>query len=84
MKDNIIDFEGCKEQSEEVLQALQKEYLEPQMSEEQLYRLRMRMEDAKRENRKDRNRIRVTRLAATAAARYCSTLGWKFVTQGIV
>ena len=68
MKDNIIDFEGCKEQSEEVLQALQKEYLEPQMSEEQLNRLRMRMEDAKRENRKDRNRIRVTRLAATAAA----------------
>lgn len=68
MKDNIIDFEGCKEQSEEVLQALQKEYLEPQMSEEQLNRLKMRMEDAKRENRKDRNRIRVTRLAATAAA----------------
>ena len=68
MKDNIIDFEGCKEQSEEVLQALQKEYLDPQMSEEQLNRLRMRMEDAKRENRKDRNRIRVTRLAATAAA----------------
>ena len=68
MKDNIMDFESCKEQSEEVLQALQKEYLEPQMSEEQLNRLRMRMEDAKRENRKDRNRIRVTRLAATAAA----------------
>ena len=68
MKDNIIDFEGCKEQSEEVLQALQKEYLEPQMSEEQLNRLKMRMDDAKRENRKDRNRIRVTRLAATAAA----------------
>lgn len=68
MKDNIIDFESCKEQSEEVLQALQKEYLELQMSEEQLNRLKMRMEDAKRENRKDRNRIRVTRLAATAAA----------------
>ena len=68
MKDNIIDFEGCKEQSEEVLQALQKEYLEPQMSEEQLNRLKMRMEVAKQENRKDRNRIRVTRLAATAAA----------------
>ena len=68
MKDNIMDFESCKEQSEEVLQALQKEYLEPQMSEEQLNRLKMRMEVAKQENRKDRNRIRVTRLATTAAA----------------
>lgn len=67
MKDNIIDFESYKEQSEEMLQALQKEYLEPQMSEEQLNRLKMRMEDAKRENRKDRKRVRVVRFAATAA-----------------
>ena len=68
MNDNIINFESCKEQSEEVLQSLQKEYLEPQMSEEQLNRLKMRMEDAKRENRKDKSRVRVARLAATAAA----------------
>ena len=35
MKDNIIDFEGCKEQSEEVLQALQKEYLDVRRTAEQ-------------------------------------------------
>lgn len=68
MKDSIVKFDDYIEQSEEVLQSLQKEYLEPRMSEEQLNRLKMRMEDAKRENRKDRNRTRFTRLAATVAA----------------
>lgn len=68
MRDNIINYENYKEVSEEVLQSLQKEYLEPQMSEEQLNRLKTKMEVAKRENRKDRNRTRVTRLATTAAA----------------
>ena len=67
MRDNI-NYENYKEVSEEVLQSLQKEYLEPQMSEEQLNRLKTKMEVAKRENRKDRNRTRVTRLATTAAA----------------
>ena len=38
------------------------------MSEEQLNRLKTKMEVAKRENRKDRNRTRVTRLATTAVA----------------
>lgn len=68
MRDNIINYENYKEVSEEVLQSLQKEYFEPQMSEEQLNRLKTKMEVAKRENRKDRNRTRVTRLATTAAA----------------
>ena len=68
MRDNIINYENYKEVSDELLQSLQKEYLEPQMSEEQLNRLKTKMEVAKRENRKDRNRTRVTRLATTAAA----------------
>ena len=68
MKDNIINYKDFKEMSEEGLKSLQKEYLEPRMSEEQLNRLKMKMEEAKRENRKDRNQTRVTRLAATAAA----------------
>ena len=68
MKDKIINYENFKESSEEEVKSLQKEYLEPRMSEEQLNRLKLKMEEAKRENRKDRNRTRATRLAATAAA----------------
>ena len=68
MKENIINYKDFKEPSEDELKSLQKEYLEPRMSEEQLNRLKLKMEEAKRENRKDRNRTRVTRLAATAAA----------------
>ena len=61
MKDNIINYKDFKEPSEDELKSLQKEYLEPRMSEEQLNRLKLKMEEAKRENRKDRNRTRVTR-----------------------
>ena len=68
MKDNMISFEHHYEQSEEVLQSLQKEYLKPTMSEEQLSRLKMKMEEAKCENRKERRIARITRSAATAAA----------------
>ena len=68
MKDNIINYENFREPLEEELESLRKVYIEPRMSEEQLSRLKMKMEEAKWENRKDRNRIRVTRLAATAAA----------------
>lgn len=68
MKDNIINYENFKEPLEDELKSLQKQYLEPRMSEEQLNRLKLKMEEAKRENRKDRNRTRVTRLAATVAA----------------
>lgn len=68
MKDNIINYKNFIELSEEGAKSLRGEYLAPQMSSEQLNRLKMKIEEAKRENRKDRNRIRVTRLAATAAA----------------
>ena len=68
MKDNIINDKNFIELSEKGAKSLRGEYLAPQMSSEQLNRLKMKMEEAKRENRKDRNRIRVTRLAATAAA----------------
>ena len=68
MKDNINIFEHQYEQSEEVLQSLQKEYLKKEMSEEQLSRLKMKMEEAKCENRKERRNARITRITATAAA----------------
>ena len=68
MKDNMISFEHQYEQSEKVLQSLQKEYLKKAMSEEQLSRLKMKMEEAKCENRKERRNARITRITATAAA----------------
>ena len=68
MKDNNINFEHHYEQSEEVIQSLQKEYLKKTMSEEQLSRLKMKMEEAKCENRKERRTARITRIATTAAA----------------
>lgn len=68
MKDNIANFENFREPSEEELKSLRKEYIEPRMSEEQLSRLKIKMEEAKRENRRDRNRTRVARLVASAAA----------------
>ena len=68
MKDSIISFEHDYEQSEKVLQSLQKEYMKPTMSEEQLRRLKMKMEEAKCENRKERRNARITRITATAAA----------------
>ena len=68
MKDNIINFEQQCEQSKEGLHSLQKEYMQPTMSEEQLSRLKMKMEEAKCENRKERRIARITRSAATAAA----------------
>lgn len=68
MKDSILKLDSYKEQSEEVLQALQKEYMTSQMSEEQVEKLRMRMEEAKRDNRRALNRTRYMRVAATAAA----------------
>lgn len=53
MKDNIINFEQQCEQSKKGLHSLQKEYMQPTMSEEQLSRLKMKMEEAKCENRKE-------------------------------
>lgn len=72
MKDSILKLESYKEQSEEVLQALQKEYMAPQMSEERVEELRMRIEEAKRDNRRVLNRTRYMRVVATAAAMFIS------------
>ena len=69
MKDNnIISYEYHYEQLEEGLHSLQKEYMQPTMSEEQLSRLKMKMGEAKCENRKERRIARITRIASTAAA----------------
>ena len=65
MKDNnIISYE----QLEEGLHSLQEEYMQPTMSAEQLSKLKMKMEEAKCENRKERRIARFTRIASTAAA----------------
>ena len=68
MEDNILDRKNQNNRTEEVFQPLKAEYLEMQMSEEQLKKLRLRMEEAKKDNRKERNKVRVIRFAATAAA----------------
>lgn len=66
----IYNFSEMKEQNErleEELQDMKKEYLKPQMSEEQLTRLRKRMEEAKKMDKANRNKKRIIRLAAAAA-----------------
>lgn len=68
MKDNIVNFENAKEMSAKALNPLQSGYMEPQMSEEQLNRLKMRMEEAKRDKRRERVHAGRARLAAAAAA----------------
>lgn len=67
----IYNFSEVKEwnkQLEEELQNLKGEYLKPQMSERQLRKLQKKMEEAKMRSRAERNKKRITRLAATAAA----------------
>ena len=68
MKDNIISYEHHSEQPKERLHSLQKEYMQPTMSEEQLSRLKIKMEEAKCKNRKERRTARIARSAAIAAA----------------
>lgn len=68
MNDNLTKFEDMKERDAEVLQSLKEEYMKPQMSDEQFAKLRLRMEDAKRENRRERNKLRYRRMTAAAAA----------------
>lgn len=65
---NIVNLENCKEQSAEMLQPLKNGYMEPHMSEKQLNRLKLRMEEAKRDNRREKGRHGRARLAAAAAA----------------
>lgn len=68
MKEKLVNIENYKEQSVEALQSMQREYLEPSMSEEQLNRLKMRMDEAKRDNRRERKHASRARMATTAAA----------------
>lgn len=67
MNENNLKFENQKERSEEILQLLEKEYLELTMSEEQLSKLKEKMEEAKRENRRERNKKHIMKLVAAAA-----------------
>lgn len=69
--DNMIDnFSEKKLQNdlvEEKLLSLKEEYQKPEMSKEQLDRLCQKMEEAKMENRKERNKKRMIKISAAAA-----------------
>ena len=70
MKDNItnfVEFKNSKEISEAGMKSIKTDYMEPQMSEEQLKKLKMRMQQAKEDNRKEKRRTLCNRLATTAA-----------------
>ncbi len=67
----IRDFSDAskeREQMEEELRTLKKEYLRPRMSEEQLEGLKMKMQEADMENRRERSKMRGIRFTVTAAA----------------
>lgn len=67
----IYKFPEAVEQNGQVekeLQLLKKEYQKPQMSKEQFENLRTKMEEAKRMNKKERNKAGMLRVATTAAA----------------
>lgn len=67
----IRDFSDAskeKEQVEERLHMLKEEYLKPQMSEEQLKRLKIKMQEAVMDNKKKRSKARGMKFAAAAAA----------------
>lgn len=67
----IRDFSDAskeKEQVEERLHMLKEEYLKPQMSEEQLIRLKIKMQEAVMDNKKKRSKARGMKFAAAAAA----------------
>ena len=66
----VYHFSEIKEQNEQVereLQIMKDEYRNQKMSREQLRLLRRSMEEAKRMNRKDRNKKRILSAAAAAA-----------------
>lgn len=67
----IRDFSDAskeREQMEEELRTLKKEYLRPQMSKEQLEGLRLKMEEADMDHKKERGKAGGIRFAAAAAA----------------
>lgn len=65
---NFSEMKELNERLEEELQERKKEYLKPQMSEAQLAALRKKMEEAKKMDKRNRNKKRMVRLATAAAA----------------
>ena len=63
---NFTEMKKRNESMEEELQALKKNYQKPQMSNNQLDKLRKRMEEANMENRRDKRKKKM--IQATAAA----------------
>lgn len=53
--------------AEDELQSLKKQYFKPQMSKEQLEELKRKMKEANMANKKERNKMRMVKFAATAA-----------------
>lgn len=68
MKDNNFDTKGIQKEREEEFESLKTQYLEPQMSQEQLDKLRLTLKKARRENRRERNKQSIIKIAASAAA----------------
>lgn len=70
MKNNITNFEefkNSKEVSDAELKSMKIDYMEPEMSEEQLEKLKMKMQEAKWDNRKARKKVLINRLTTAAA-----------------
>lgn len=65
---NFSEKKELNERLEKELQERKKEYLKPQMSEAQLAALRKKMEEAKKMDKRNRNKKRMVRLATAAAA----------------
>ena len=70
MKDNItnlVEFKNSKEITEAGMKSIKEDYMEPQLSEEQLKKLKMKIQEAKADNRKEKIRTLINRFATTAA-----------------
>ena len=65
---NFTEMKKRNESMEEELQALKKNYQKPQMSNNQLDKLRKRMEEANMENRRDKRKKKMIQAMAAAAA----------------
>lgn len=65
---NFKEMKKGKESLEEGLQALKRDYQKPQMSKNQLEKLRKRMEEADMANRREGNKKRLIRFGGAAAA----------------
>lgn len=65
---NFTEMKKRNESMEEELQALKKNYQKPQMSNNQLDKLRKRMEEANMENRRDKRKKKMIQATAAAAA----------------